>query len=138
MGVSPTTPVFVQKNNDLNGTRTLVLTLQQVLADGHVEQHRLLTDDADLPPEPFHVQVLQIIPVKRDGAGKWVVKPLDQRDRSGLSRPRRAHESDGHSGLDLQSQVFQDRNVRSGGIVEFDVLEGDGTLDLSEVSEVSG
>jgi len=42
--------------------------VEQIIADAQPEQRRFLLDVADLPLQPIHIQIDDIVPVQRDDA----------------------------------------------------------------------
>lgn len=58
---------------DLSG----VVAVGDVVANGHVEENRLLLDKAEQRAEPLNVQCFHIMSVEQHGAAKWVVEPQD-------------------------------------------------------------
>ena len=41
-------------------------TVANVLSNRHVEEHGLLTDDADVIAQPVHIQILQLMTIKKN------------------------------------------------------------------------
>jgi len=57
-------------------------SVRNVLCDGAIEQHRLLPHQTDLLPQPLELERGDVHPVEQHTAGVWIVKALDQRNRS--------------------------------------------------------
>jgi hypothetical protein len=59
--------------------------VQQVGADGVVEQVGFLRDHADLRAERFQGDIAQVVPVDQNAPGGWVVQARDQVGQGGFA-----------------------------------------------------
>lgn len=82
----------------------------------------------DLLSEPLDVQGLDVASVEQDRSSRGVVEPLDEAYDCRLSRSGGTDQSCRLAGGEVDSQALEDRHSRSGGVVELDVPEADGSL----------
>ena len=91
-----------------------------VVCHAAIEEHRLLGDDADLPPEPGNVEVSDVGVVQSEGARDGVVEVLQEGDDCALAAAAGPHQCQRFPALDADVQALQDRHVRTGWVVKGD------------------
>eukprot|EP00048_Salpingoeca_helianthica_P013577 m.203543 g.203543 ORF g.203543 m.203543 type:complete len:374 (+) comp15520_c2_seq6:69-1190(+) len=99
--------------------------VSHVLADGHVEETRLLLDAGHVVPQRVRVHRRDILPVHQNLAGIDIIHAHEQLQDGGLARARRADKGDALAGRQVQAEVFEDGNVRPRGVAEAHVAERD-------------
>ena len=98
------------------GVRRVGPRVAQVVADGAVEQVRLLRDEADDLPDRSQRDLPDVEAVDLDRARVDVVQAWHQVGRGCLARPRRAHQCHELTRLDLEVDPLQGKGVRSIGL----------------------
>ena len=84
-----------------------------VLPDRRVEQQRVLQHETDLLAQRSNREVPDVRAVDRDGPGHRIVEARDQVDDGGLASACRADKGRDLSGLDLETNVVEDRLLRA-------------------------
>ena len=112
----------------VSGVQTAVA---DVLHDGALEQPGVLQHHAEAFPQGAAVKVPQVVAVQGDGTGVYIVEPHQQLDHGGLAGTGGA--DDGHllAGFHVAAEVVDDGLF--GHIAEFDMIEGDLTVDAGRV-----
>ena len=95
--------------------------ISDVVADGVVEQHAVLRDDADGAAQGLLGDGGDILPVDQDAPGPRIVEAEQQPGDGGLARARRADDGGAGSGGDFEAEAVQDLPVAV--IAEADVVE---------------
>jgi len=90
----------------------VAFAVEYVLADARREQGRLLINQPDLPAQPLDVELLDVVPIKQNGAGQRLIEALDERDDGALAGPAPTDESDDLPGRKVQAEPIEDDNVR--------------------------
>src|SRR6185437_16324090 len=91
---------------------------------------RLLRDDADLPPQPFRIELAEIAAVEPQNAAARIVESREERRDGALSRARRADDRDDLARLDAQIEIGQHGDLGPRLVSELDVRPLDATDDL--------
>ena len=98
-------------------------SIEDVVANGRVEEIDVLLHDADVPPQRFHRDVADVHAVQQDAAFLDLIEMRDQMADGRLAAAGRADQSEGLAGLDLHVDVLQDVMLAVVGerhVVEFD------------------
>ena len=106
------------------GVARVPAAVADVVADGVVEQHRVLRHHADRGAQRVLRDIADILAVDQDAAAGDIVEAEQQpRDRR-LAGAGRADDGDGMPGRDFEAQAFEDRPRRFIG--ERNIVEADG------------
>ena len=96
---------------------------RDVVADRAIEQHVLLEDHADLPPQPRCIDHREIDAVDQDAPALRHVESLDELGQGALAGARRADDADhlagGHVEIDIVQHFRTVDPVAKGDVVEF-------------------
>ncbi len=92
--------------------RRIGTSVCDVVRDGVVKQHRLLSDDADLRAHRRQRDVADVHAVDADGAARDVVEARDQVDQRRLARAAAAHNRDHLAGMRGEAHPAQDGSAR--------------------------
>mmetsp|Transcript_13095 Transcript_13095/g.28669 ORF Transcript_13095/g.28669 Transcript_13095/m.28669 type:complete len:303 (-) Transcript_13095:1402-2310(-) len=105
----------------------LVEAVQDIRLDCGVEQDGFLADEADLPPPPSNVDLLEgdSSSTNGDSATRRVVESLQERHDRALAATRRAHQTDCLPRFHLEGDALQHHRVRPEGVGKFDILKLD-------------
>ncbi len=87
------------------------IAVGDIVADGIVEQYRLLGDDADLLAERFHRNVPYIDPVDHHPAFLNVIETRYEVNQRGFAPAAHSHKGDQLAGPDFQVDSLQDRGI---------------------------
>jgi hypothetical protein len=111
-------------------------TMLDIASDRSSKQSRLLRDETDLLSKPLDVESLDVVTVKVDGTLDRIVESFRQCDNGTLSTSASTDKSDGGPSLESRSVVPENRDIRSRGVMELDVFEGNDTLDVIKSKSV--
>mmetsp|Transcript_32921 Transcript_32921/g.63413 ORF Transcript_32921/g.63413 Transcript_32921/m.63413 type:complete len:466 (+) Transcript_32921:2663-4060(+) len=116
---------------DLLLRRTVLLAVGDVLSDGAHEQHGLLPNQADLLPQPAHVERPHVDAVEHDRPLLRVVKPLHQCNDCRFSRSRRSAQCDdlprGHvERVAVTDSVVEPRRVGKDHVLQLNIARARG------------
>src|SRR5690606_28010831 len=86
-------------------------TVSNVVADRIVEQDRVLGDDADLRPQTFLRDFLDVLPVDQDATLPRIVEAEQQPADGRLAGARRTDDRDVRSRWHVEAQAVEDLSV---------------------------
>mmetsp|Transcript_20517 Transcript_20517/g.45270 ORF Transcript_20517/g.45270 Transcript_20517/m.45270 type:complete len:397 (+) Transcript_20517:503-1693(+) len=104
---------------------SLLAAIFHVLLQGQVEQHGLLTHEANLLPPPTHIQLLQVSAPHCDETLLRIIKPQKELNHSGFSTARVAYQCHLLPLADVQAHLAQDQDLRTVRVVEPHLLQAD-------------
>src|SRR5207253_2188621 len=81
---------------------------RDILGDRSIEEHILLQDNANLPPQPGAIRHREIDTVDEDTSGLRHVKTLEKLRERTLARARRTDDADDLPGRNMKTDVVQD------------------------------
>ena len=98
-----------------------VAAIGDVVADGVVEQHRILGNDAEHRAQRGLGHAPDVLPVDQDAPGEWIVEAEQQASDGGLARARGADDGDLVARRNLEAEAVEDGAV--GLVAEHHVVE---------------
>ncbi|KAI6763147.1 hypothetical protein HG530_009127 [Fusarium avenaceum] len=90
-------------------------TMLDVVENRPLEENGLLLDKTDISAQPVKVKLINRTAIKLYGTRLGVIPTLDKADNSTLSGSRLTYQSGDLSCWNIQREVLQDGNTRSGG-----------------------
>mmetsp|Transcript_16853 Transcript_16853/g.46057 ORF Transcript_16853/g.46057 Transcript_16853/m.46057 type:complete len:356 (+) Transcript_16853:255-1322(+) len=107
------------------GLRRALLAVPHVVRDGRREEHGLLRNEADVLPQPPHVDVGQAGAVEEHAALLRVVEAHDELDHGRLAAAAAAYERYRRARRDVEVELVEDARVLACGVGEADAAQRD-------------
>ena len=99
--------------------RRIEAAVSDVVQNVAMEEGRLLRDDTNLTPQRLELNIVQLLPVDKDLAGRWLVEPEQEAEDGRFAAARGTDNANFLAGRDRK------RNVAVRVIAEGNVLETD-------------